>query len=454
MPSIEKRGDTYRIMVSLGYNMEGRQIRKNTTFTPPPNVTEKKAEKLATAFAYEFEKKCMGMTNFNENIRFSELCEWYFDQIAPHKLKEKTLYTNKYLMEHYVLPYIGHMKLKDITTVRIDELLNHLHKKGKASRYYIMKKPELICEGSRRPIERKTGVTMGTLRTITKGGHVKKSTAEKIAGTFGKKLLDMFEEEVRPSQKQGIESTSIARVRTATSVIFNTALKKGIIAKNPVVHATSPKQQQKEKLFLDAAECKRLLECLEQVNNPNARVGLATLTYTGMRSGELCGLHWKDVDLEKGTIYVRYTLYRVEQEYRLSTPKTRSSERMIAIPQELIGILKEHKQWQEELSKSLGSRWIDRGAVVTGMEGEYMSGVYLNSSLKKVLKQNDFPDLHVHDLRHANASLLINAGVPVKFISEHLGHSNTKTTEDIYAHVYHASEEKVASVISQALNGI
>lgn len=149
MPSIEKRGDTYRIMVSLGYNMEGRQIRKNTTFTPPPNVTEKKAEKLATAFAYEFEKKCMGMTNFNENIRFSELCEWYFDQIAPHKLKEKTLYTNKYLMEHYVLPYIGHMKLKDITTVRIDELLNHLHKKGKASRYYIVKNPKLICEDSR-----------------------------------------------------------------------------------------------------------------------------------------------------------------------------------------------------------------------------------------------------------------------------------------------------------------
>lgn len=79
MPSIEKRGDTYRIMVSLGYNMEGKQIRKNTTFKPPKNVTEGKAEKLAMAFAYEFEKKCMGMTNFNENMRFLELCEWYFE---------------------------------------------------------------------------------------------------------------------------------------------------------------------------------------------------------------------------------------------------------------------------------------------------------------------------------------------------------------------------------------
>ena len=57
MPSIKKRGNSYRIMVSLGYGMDGRQIRKNTTFTPPEDVTEGKALKLATAYAYEFEKE-------------------------------------------------------------------------------------------------------------------------------------------------------------------------------------------------------------------------------------------------------------------------------------------------------------------------------------------------------------------------------------------------------------
>lgn len=60
MPSIKKRGDTYRIMVSLGYGMDGKQIRKTTTYRPPADVTEGKAEKLATAFAYEFEKHCQG----------------------------------------------------------------------------------------------------------------------------------------------------------------------------------------------------------------------------------------------------------------------------------------------------------------------------------------------------------------------------------------------------------
>lgn len=254
--------------------------------------------------------------------------------------------------------------------------------------------------------------------------------------------------------EQGIESTSIARIRTATSAIFDTALKKDIIWKNPVVHATSPRGRQKERDFLDADQCKALLGYLDELQNPNARVGLATLIYTGMRSGELCGLHWKDVDLEKGTIFVRYTLYRAEGQYKLSTPKTKSSLRVIAIPAELKAILKDHKAWQEKRSEELGSKWIERGAVVTGMEGEYMSGGYLNITLKKLLKKHDLPNIHVHDLRHANASLLINAGVPVKFISEHLGHSNTKTTEDIYAHVYNSTAEKVASAISDALDGV
>ncbi|QGG47409.1 site-specific integrase [Heliorestis convoluta] len=454
MPSIEKRGDTYRIMVSLGYNMEGKQIRKTTTFKPPKNVSEKKAEKLATSFAYDFEKKCMGMTNFDENMRFSELVEWYFEQIAPHKLKERTLLTNIYLMKSYVLPYIGHLKLKDITTARIDEMLNHLYKRGKNSRFYVMKDPTLLSDGTRRPASRKTGIELNTIKRAARGEHVSKVTAEKIAGAFGKKLNEMFVEKERPEEERGIGSTSIARIRTATSAIFNTALKKDIIWKNPVVHATSPRGRKKDKDFLDADQCKQLLEHLKEVQNPNARVGLTILIYTGMRSGELCGLHWQDVNLKKGTIYVRYTLYRADGKYKLSTPKTKSSERVIAIPSELTAILKEHKEWQEKRSEKLGSKWKDRGAVVTGMEGEYLSAGYLNTTLKKLLKKYDLPDLHVHDLRHANASLLINAGVPVKFISEHLGHSNTKTTEDIYAHVYNSTAEKVASAISDALDGV
>ena len=90
MPYIKKRGNTYRIMVSMGYDMSGKQIRKTTTFTPPENVTPGKVDKLAQAFAHDFEKHCKGITNLHENMRFHELVAWYFDKIAVNTLKETT----------------------------------------------------------------------------------------------------------------------------------------------------------------------------------------------------------------------------------------------------------------------------------------------------------------------------------------------------------------------------
>ena len=149
MPSIKKRGDSYRIMVSLGYDMEGKQVRKTTTFTPPEGVTPGKAEKLAISYAHEFEKRCMGMVNMNENIRFSELHDWYFDQIAVHKLKPMTLYGNKELMKLYVLPYLGNMKLKDINTARIDALFSELYRHGRKRELFQLRDPNFIPEGTR-----------------------------------------------------------------------------------------------------------------------------------------------------------------------------------------------------------------------------------------------------------------------------------------------------------------
>mgnify|MGYP000930039207 FL=1 len=136
MPSVKKRGDTYRIMVSQGYDIYGKQIRKTTSYTPPDGVTEGKAEKLAMAYAYEFEKRCQGMVNMNENIRFSELAEWYYTQVAVHKLKPATYANNRTLMDLYVLPYIGNMKLKEINTARIDALFNELHRDGRKRETY------------------------------------------------------------------------------------------------------------------------------------------------------------------------------------------------------------------------------------------------------------------------------------------------------------------------------
>lgn len=448
MPSISKRGDTFRIMVSLGYGMDGRQIRKTTTYTPPEGVTAGKAEKLATAYAFEFEKSCQGMVNMNDNLRFSELVTWYYTQIAPHKLKESTLYGNRKLIDLYVLPYLGNVKLKDISTARIDGLFNTLLRSGATKLTFRLKSADVFPMGTWRPACRKSGVCMGTLKTAIHGGAVTKVSAEKLAGALGKTVKELFE----PAESGGgLDPQTIMRVRTCISPIFNTAVKKGILLKNPVAHATSPKVNDDQKLFLDANQCKQLLTFLDEPTNPQIGKVIATLLYTGMRVGELMALHWEDVDLDKAMLSVRYTLYRVKGEYKLSSPKTRRSARTIALPPQLIQLLRDQRRWQIERRMAVGNRWIDRGAVFTGEYGEYMNRTYVNNEFHKLLSQHDFPNMHVHDLRHANASLLINMGVPVKVIAEHLGHVNTSTTENIYAHVFNETKVQASDAISRAL---
>lgn len=120
---------------------------------------------------------------------------------------------------------------------------------------------------------------------------------------------------------------------------------------------------------------------------------------------------------------------------------------------QVIEIFKEQKAWQEKRRTEVGSRWIERDAVFTGQFGEYVNKTYINTEFKELLKNHEFPDIHIHDLRHANASLLINMGVPVKVISEHLGHFDTRTTENIYAHIFNKTLAQTSDAISQALAG-
>jgi integrase len=448
MPSVKKRGDTYRIMVSQGYDIYGKQIRKTTSYKPPEGVTEGKAEKLAMAYAFEFEKRCQGMVNMNENIRFSELAQWYYNQVAVHKLKPTTYANSRTLMDLYVLPYIGNMKLKEINTARIDALFNELHRDGRKRETYRLRDVATLEYGTRRPLVRKSGVNMNTLRTLGNGGTVIKETAERIAEALGVKLKDVF---IAEEIGGGLDVGTIKRVRTALSPIFSTAVKKELLLKNPVTNATTPAGEEKERLYLDAEQCKELMTFLDEFSNPQMPRVIKTLIYTGMRVGELTALHWEEVDLDKAMITVKYNLYRLDGKYQLSTPKTKSSARVIALPPQLVEILREQKSWQDERRKAVGNRWIERGAVFTGSYGEYMNKNYINLQFKQLLAKHSFPDIHIHDLRHANASLLINMGVPVKVISEHLGHRDTRTTETIYAHVFAETMVQASNAISEAL---
>lgn len=222
-----------------------------------------------------------------------------------------------------------------------------------------------------------------------------------------------------------------------------------------MTNATTPSSgEDKQKEFLDADQCRRLLEVLDELVSPQLTRLIRMLLFTGMRVNELCALHWEDVDLEKSMIAVKHNLYILKGEYHVTTPKTKSSVRCIALPPQVVQLLREQREWQEQRKTDVGDKWIEKGVVFTGMFGNYISSNYINLQFTRLIERHGFPDVQIHNLRHANASLLINMGVPVKVISEHLGHRDTKTTENIYAHIFNETMVQASDAISKALSDV
>jgi len=131
MPSVIKRGNGYRIFVSLRSDESGKAVRKTTTFHPPLGVSEKKARFLAESYAYQLEGQLKCFSELDDSCRFQVLCDWYFEIIAPNRVKERTLMNNRDLLTNYVLPKLGNARLRDITPIIIDRLLHELLRHGK-----------------------------------------------------------------------------------------------------------------------------------------------------------------------------------------------------------------------------------------------------------------------------------------------------------------------------------
>ena len=123
---IRKRGETYEFTVSAGFDGSGKHIRNYTTFIAPEGVSETKADKLAIEAYMDFAKKAKGNKAFGENMKFNHLCDIYFTEYAPNKLKPVTAEHYKSNVKNHIAPLFGNKKLKDITTSDVSAFLTSL----------------------------------------------------------------------------------------------------------------------------------------------------------------------------------------------------------------------------------------------------------------------------------------------------------------------------------------
>jgi integrase len=177
-----------------------------------------------------------------------------------------------------------------------------------------------------------------------------------------------------------------------------------------------------------------------------------TAVTTGMREGELLGLHWKHVDLEQGHIQVLYSLeWQTGGRYTLHEPKTHRSRRRIKMPAITIAALREHRARQAEERLRLGPNWNGIDLVFPNVLGGPMRPSNLiRNSFKPILRESGLPHIRFHDLRHTAATILLLNGVHPKVVSEMLGHASIQITLDTYSHVLPEMQAQATAAMDTA----
>lgn len=456
MATVRKRGNTFTITCSLGYGEDGRQVRKYTTYTPPEGVTEGKALKLAQQHATLWEDKIRGYVALDENRTFRELAEWFFEVVAPSTLKENVMIDDKNIVDTYLMPTLGREKLKNITPQMLDTLFRTLATSGKVKQLYKFIDVDVLKDVRKTDLSRQTGVSRRLIYHALDGNCMSRDNAQKVADYLGKNFNAVFVDGI---ESRALAASSVSRIRRCLSAIFAAAVRKEIMRRNPVSNTETIKRGITVKSYLDEQQASALLTALDEQKDFQFKAMITTLLLTGMRGGELCGLKWDALDMDKGVIYIKTTLAynrgnkaKGKEKYTLQIPKTPRSERYVMIPASLIEMLKEQRNLQQKKKTVFGPDWIDRGTVFCTINGDYFSEQYLNTKFKMLAHKIGLPDeIHIHSLRHTTASLLINANVSPKLISEQLGHASTAITLDLYSHIFASSKVKAMQVLELAL---
>jgi integrase len=172
---------------------------------------------------------------------------------------------------------------------------------------------------------------------------------------------------------------------------------------------------------------------------------------TGMRRGETVGLRWEDVDLDGECLFVIQQITDVNGRSMVSTPKTKRGDRVVYIDAETVVMLRRQQETQNLERTGWGPAWNDSGLVFTREDGSALRPEYATRRFQALAQDAGLPVIRLHDLRHTNASLALDAGVDLKVVSERLGHSQIAITADLYTHVNSGPGRAAAEQIARAL---
>jgi integrase len=253
---------------------------------------------------------------------------------------------------------------------------------------------------------------------------------------------------------KGRSGSTARAVRTTLGEILHDAMRDRLLTTNAASLARPPRVKRRELRILTPAETHAMID--GTADDPLGPLFCLAAT-TGLRQGELLGLSWSDVELDgtQPTLTVRRSLARAEgrNKYELAEPKTAKSRRTIELGSTAARALHRQKARQAADKLAFGpDLWQDADSLVfTDEVGRPLRPWAVTKTFAAALKRLGLPHVRFHDLRHGAASLMLSQGVPLKLVSEQLGHSSIAITSDVYAHLDRESKRAAADALERAI---
>lgn len=258
-----------------------------------------------------------------------------------------------------------------------------------------------------------------------------------------------------PFSKNALAYATVKGIQRDLNVFMKKAEELHYIRQNPVTGTkiARPKKnldEDEKQMVLSKGQVRQLLEFVAGMPE---ECHYSLMIDGSLRRGEVLGLSWSDVDWDNGSIKIRNNWVEGDEGVELTTPKSRTSVRVIKLTEHTMTLLKrEYLRYKK--TRMLNRDFHDSNRVVFKKNGEPPLPKSFYRNYKRILERAGLPAVSMHALRHTSITLQLEAGASLKSVSMRAGHADTQITSNIYSHSTHAMEEQTVEILEDVLSGV
>lgn len=247
-------------------------------------------------------------------------------------------------------------------------------------------------------------------------------------------LLPLHIRRMITAMSKTLAASSIDNYMRILRAALKGAIEAGLRTDNPAARVKPPRPDTKKFVVIDRLEIPAFLDAAKSTPY---EYELIVMLLTGLRSGELRGLKWEDIDFDAATMHVQRQLQPTQKSLQRVTPPKYGEDRLLHLAPEVVDALKAQRRKQAEQRLAAGIDWredeISAGLVFRQPSGAPHTDKSIYRAVKAAGAAIGKPDIHPHDLRHSYAIAALRSGANVKTVQYNLGHKTAKMTLDVYA---------------------